>query len=660
MYTTNEAGYAGYVSSQIFLKSKYSANLVWGLDAGLKIQSAFPSNNFCVKLGCKYNQWGQARSIGKIQDQGSAKLGLFKPFKVKTVYSFAPHLAFQWNITDSSFSLPPDRINGHYVNTWKPFFADASELQLPKAIFTEFTGGVGFLYFAGLKGNLTMSPPTSYGAYGQCPGKYSMRYNRTPVIEYVFGFKLNQWVKVGFSKQFQSNIYVHTKLKPNINSTVAVSSQFQANLNLLAGALKVYIEIPKALIWKNLAYSAYVAGAFGPCWQSWNRMGLAIKGSGNQPFPGRNSAIGYLFPLRSKVIPNPYFMADSGIKIKNARLDVNFYMLIGCKYSYWGASRNLGEVLQQYPAYREGLFRAFTIKQLYSFAPYLGVQWDFGDSFQYTRKKPYTVDGRETNAIVPFFAQIKNLYDGRPYYAQVNTGIGFLYFERVRSNFAGGPAQRNMDIFGEFAYSDTPGYNRTPLFEFLVGRRVQPWLNIALSYYYQGGVAISTPIIAATRPSVGRGPLNNVHARFVSNFRADALLLKVYFKMPFSMIWMKTITRPYVAAGVGPGWQSWTRIDVQRVGVLTAVNTKVQMDQPLAQKISANVVWTIDCGFKTSAAFPNSKISSTFGMKFVDWGQAYSMGKQGKLSGSRNFLFKPFKVRMVYSFAPYFGIQWNF
>ncbi len=300
------------------------------------------------------------------------------------------------------------------------------------------------------------------------------------------------------------------------------------------------------------------------------------------------------------------------------------------------------------------------MKQNYFISTFFCLQWDFGSAYQHSHKKPYTIDGRETNVIWPYFARVKNLYKDRPFYTQVNTGIGFLYFERVRANLAGEPSAQNFDIYGEFAYSDTPGYNRTPLFEFLIGRRVFPWFNAALSYYFQGGVAISTPVLHPTRPPAPGGEMSNTHAMFAANFRADAILAKFYFKLPWSIVWMRTITKPYAAVGIGGGWQSWTRIDVQRIGVITDINLNTQMSQPLNQKISANLVWTLDFGFKTCSAYPNSKISSTVGMKFVDWGQARSMGQAGNLNGSKNSLFKPFRVRMVYSFAPYFGIQWNF
>jgi len=53
--------------------------------------------NFSVLLGCKYNQWGQARSMGKLSQQGSFKEGLSQPLTVKTVYQIAPYLGVQWN-----------------------------------------------------------------------------------------------------------------------------------------------------------------------------------------------------------------------------------------------------------------------------------------------------------------------------------------------------------------------------------------------------------------------------------------------------------------------------------------------------------------------------------------------------------------------------------
>ncbi len=656
-FTSNfqDGAFRVYLSNQLFFRAKYCANFVWGADAGIKIQNALPSNHFSIKAGCKYNQWGQARNLGKGADQDGATYRLIKPFSIKTVYSFAPYLGFQWNIPNSSFSLPPDMVGGRAADTWKPYFVDGSELQLPRAIFSQFTAGIGFLYFAGVKGALTIGPLGGYSTnYGECPGKFSLGYNRTPVIEYIFGFRISPWFKAGFSKQFQSNIYIQTKDKRNINGVIPAFSQFQANLNLLSGGLKIYLEIPKPLIWKNLAYAYFLSGTAGPCWQSWNRMGVVIKAQNG------TSALSSLFPLRSKVVPNPYFMADTGLKIKNARFDVNFYMIAGCKYSYWGAARNLGKIDQQYPSYRVGLVEPFQIKTLYSFVPYLGVQWDFGSAYQYTHKKPYLIDGKDVSAHLPFVAKIKGLYKERPFFTQVNTGVGFLYFDQVRSNLAGVPAAGNFSDLGSYEYSGKPSYNRTPLFEFLIGRRIFDWWSIVLSYQSQGSVAISTPLLKPTTPPPSTTVYSDSRASFVANFRVDAIMPKLYFHSPWSLVWMRVVSNPYIAVGAGIGWQSWTRIDVQRPTIITSADLPEQLNQSLNQKISANAVWTIDCGFKSCVAYPGARLSTTLGIKFNDWGQARSMGSIDSLNGSRTGIFKPFKVLMVYSFAPYFGVQFNF
>lgn len=650
-------GYQGYQSSQFFLRPQFSANFIWGADLGLKIQSAFPNQHFSMRFGCKYNQWGRVRSIGKLKDQGSMKLALFKPFSVKIVYSFAPYLGVQWNIPNSSLSPSLSQIEGRNINTWKPFFVRANSLQLPKSLFAQFNGGVGFLYFAGIRGNLSMTPPDTYQVYGQFPGKYSMQYNRTPLLEYVCGFRVNPWIKLGISKQFQSGVNLNTKLVPGVNGQVPANAQLQASLNLLAAAVKVYIEIPRPMVWKNLAYTMFVAGAAGPCWQSWNRMGVAVNGFVDRPILGVNQGSGYLFPLRSKIIANPFFVAEGGVKIKTARYDVNFYMVAGCKYIYWGAARNLGKVMQQYPNYREGLFKPFNIKQLYSFAPYLGVQWDFENKYMIVTKKPYKIHNKNVDSLFPFIAKHRGENKGRPFFTQVNTGVGFLYFDHVRANLAGVPSTGVMGIFGNYPYSGKPGYNRTPLFEYLIGRSVFTWLNVAISYQYQSNVAIETATIKPTSTPTNTN-LSNTRARFLANFRVDAIMPKFYITLPWSIVWLKTLSNPYIALGAGVGWQSWTRIDVQRLGVFSG--SSVQMDQPICQKISANAVWTVDCGFKISSAYPDAKFATTVGVKYVQWGQALSMGRIQNQLGSVVGLFRPLSVRMVYSFAPYFGVQWNF
>ena len=66
------------------------------IDIGMRIQSAYPNSKFSLIIGTKYNQWGQARSIGKMTQQGAHKIALGHPLIIKTVYQFAPYLGVQW------------------------------------------------------------------------------------------------------------------------------------------------------------------------------------------------------------------------------------------------------------------------------------------------------------------------------------------------------------------------------------------------------------------------------------------------------------------------------------------------------------------------------------------------------------------------------------
>ena len=63
----------------------------------LKYKNATQNPLYAILVGCKFNLWGQARSIGKISQQGEARFGLAQPLTIKSVYQFAPYLGVQWN-----------------------------------------------------------------------------------------------------------------------------------------------------------------------------------------------------------------------------------------------------------------------------------------------------------------------------------------------------------------------------------------------------------------------------------------------------------------------------------------------------------------------------------------------------------------------------------
>lgn len=649
----------GYQNMPLYLRASYNANFTWMADAGIKICSAMPERSYSLLLGCKYNQWGQARNIGKLSKQGSLKMGLFKPFTIRTVYSFAPYLGFRWNISHSSLAMPAQVFDGKCADSWKPFFIDSNLVDLTHGMFSQFNGGIGFLYFSGIRGNLTITPPTYQQNTGQYPGKYSIGYNRTPVLEYLLGIKVNQWVQVGISKQYQSGIFIETHMKPNVNGTVVSHAQLQANLDLLATAVKVYIDIPKTLIWKNFAYSLYLAGGVGPSWQSWTNVGVIQMPQLTPAVFGSNHSGGVFQPLRPKNIPNVFLLADCGIRIRNAVPNMCFNIVAGCKFNYWGSARNLGKVMQQYPNFRQGLFKPFTIKMLYAFVPYLGVQWNFENAYRHSHKEPFIINNHDVTQKFPFIAKVKRLEKPYPLFVELNSGVGFLYFSRIKGNLAGTPAS-SMNVFGQYPIAGNLSYNRTPLFEYLLGSRIFDWWTACISYQYQSNVNISTQVLKPINPIPGSSNYLAQGSRFIADFRVDALMAKFIFYSPWSIICAGTVNTPYCSAGVGAGWQSWTRVNIERLGANTASSQSLSAQQPLNQTISANVVWVIDFGINVRSAYPGSRFSTTIGVKYNHWGQARSMGKIQDQRGLKEGLFKPISIGLVYSFAPYFGVKWSF
>ena len=93
----------------VSLRPKYSANCVFTVDLGCKLRKALPNYIMSFTLGCKYNQWGQARSMGKLRDQypssattvaaggNGSRAALSNPLRIKTVYQFAPYVGVAFN-----------------------------------------------------------------------------------------------------------------------------------------------------------------------------------------------------------------------------------------------------------------------------------------------------------------------------------------------------------------------------------------------------------------------------------------------------------------------------------------------------------------------------------------------------------------------------------
>ncbi len=643
----------GFTGNMFFLRKKISANAVWMVDTGLQIQKASPANPFSLVIGCKYIQWGQARSIGKMSQQGAHKLALSDPIRIKNINQFAPYLGAQWNFAPASASGQSYKSKGKSLKAWLPYWAPSKEFQCPKSIWTQFNAGIGFLYFSGLRGNIMGRPTGNFAPatlWRDAPLKGRLSYNQTPLFEYLLGYRFNSLLKLAFSYQHQSGIAIQSRAVsafPNSAGAATNVVQFTSYLSLDALLAKIYFELPFAIVWRGLSTNPYLAIGFGPGWQSWTRVRIGYMAD-------TVLLMGRILPLRQKISANPVWMADTGLRIQGAYPNNLFSLLLGCKYNQWGQARNIGKMSQQ-GAHKLALAQPLRIKTIYQFAPYMGVQWNF--SPDPSMGQSYKLKGKSPQVWLPYWVASSEFQCPTNIWTQFNAGIGFLYFSGLKGNLMGEPVIifiNNLNL--TLNARDVPlkgrlSYNRTPLFEYLVGYQFNSWFKGALAYQYQGGVTVQTEALQ------GYSSASSIYAQFTSNLSLNAILAKIYFELPFAMIWRSLSTNPYLAVGVGPGWQSWTQIQVDYM----YGNTNF-LGEPLLlrQKISANVVWMVDVGMRIQSAYPNSKFSVLLGCKYNQWGQARSMGKMSQQEAHKVALGHPIIIKTVYQFAPYLGVQWNF
>ncbi|MCH9634783.1 MAG: hypothetical protein S4CHLAM7_15450 [Chlamydiae bacterium] len=635
----------------LVLRQKISENLIWMADAGVKIQIAYPKSSFNILMGCKYNYWGQARSIGKMSQQDWIKLSLIEPFRIKTIYQFAPYLGVQWNFSINN-SQNQYIINKKEIDLTVPYWVVGPIFQPSWKVWTEVNAGIGFLYFSGVRGNLTPNPASTTLLETYCqniPLKGSLSYNRTPLFEYLFGYHLKSWLKVALSYQYQSSLTIQTKALPAFltnSNWFNTYGQFVSNLSLNAILAKAVFQLPLSLNWRRASLTPYCAVGVGPGWQSWTRSRVYYSRIDAQFVQSSNDPLS----LNQKISANLVWMLDSGICIRDAFQESSFAVLMGCKYNQWGQARSIGKLSQQ-KSYKLGLAQPFKIKTVYQFAPYLGFEWYFASGDSLTRRNHRKERKQATSKI--YWKNNKDFNCFPMIGAQFNLGMGFLYFSGLRGNLMGEPVLNfNTANFRDVPLKGSLSYNKTPLFEYLLACQFNALFRLALSYQYQTGVTLQTKVLPAFAP-----PSTSQYAQFISSLNLNGLALKFTFDFPYSLVCRNVASSFYFGAGVGSGWQSWTDTQVN------FMNTAPNFDnEPLAlrQKISANVIWMLDLGLRIQSVHPNSRFSVLLGCKYNNWGQARSIGKMSQQGSRKIALGNPFRIKTVYQFAPYFGIQWNY
>ncbi len=260
----------------------------------------------------------------------------------------------------------------------------------------------------------------------------------------------------------------------------------------------------------------------------------------------------------------------------------------------------------------------------------------------------------------PYFTWMGNVQNQETkMFTQFNVGIGFLYFSHVRgvaTVASGNLGRQSLLTSKDVAFGDIQ-YNRTPVFEYVLGNRMFNWFSYAVSYQHQDGVNIRTaPVPVATSGTAATGSALELRGTLA----LDAVELKLNFELPYPMILKSWAYSPYLAVAGGPSWISFTDVSCAASGsFLNAYGY-----QPLRAKYSANMAWMLDLGIHIQPADPSTGVSFNAGCKYTEYGQLRSVGKQSQIGGNaranENYLQHPFRVRTVYSFAPYVGAQWNF
>lgn len=232
-------------------------------------------------------------------------------------------------------------------------------------------------------------------------------------------------------------------------------------------------------------------------------------------------------------------------------------------------------------------------------------------------------------------------------------GVGFLYFYHRKGNLSPIPLSSFPNFRGaEFGSVPKFSYNKTPLYEAMVTRRILPWLNAGLSLSGQSEVSVESHYSSALTNA------NNLaFAQFRSNLQLYAIMFKTYLENPRPFSIGTWALGSYFGLGVGAGWQSWTNSSLYETVVLN--NTFTTSTISLRNKFSANAVWTADAGIYFQPKTKDSTLKIRLGCKYMDWGQMRQIGAM-KNQEVKIAPFKPIGAKKVFSFSPYAGVTWSF
>lgn len=266
-------------------------------------------------------------------------------------------------------------------------------------------------------------------------------------------------------------------------------------------------------------------------------------------------------------------------------------------------------------------------------------------------------------------------------YAELEAGLGFMYFNGLSGNLIPEPNSWFTDIANSSATYPIRGsieYTKTPIYTLDLGIRLTNWISFAASLQSQQGIHVRTrPTQGAASRTSGSGSL--VTTSFDSNLNLYSIGGKLLLTWP-NLIRFKTFTVSlFLGGSAAGGWQSWNSSTA--VQTYTYRSTSPSVTQQTSSNIVfkdmnfANLSYTGDAGllFKSKSAF--SKTSLRLGCKFIGWGKARRLGNMENqtdifsngssvtgvpASAVRFGYFRPLIIKYVYSWVPYIGVKWDF
>lgn len=281
------------------------------------------------------------------------------------------------------------------------------------SMFCEVETGLGFLYFSGVKGILNPRPQNVYqdiAGTNSTTGIHSFpirgrfQYNRTPIVTVDFGWKLANWIRFSVTMQAQQNIHVRTKPTQVANLRTGAAAgeaasltqvNFDSFLNLYSIGGKLLFQWTDMVSFSTWSMSLYVGGSCAAAWQEWTAP-KSVQLYFNNVDAVCNTLTSANISFKDQTFANFSYTGDSGLTFKPTDSFAKLSFKMGCKFIGWGAVRGIGAARNQKdiqrvassatdagnvsfpgPAVYPSIFKPIRVRTIYSWAPYIGFNWEF-------------------------------------------------------------------------------------------------------------------------------------------------------------------------------------------------------------------------------------------------------------------------------------------